>query len=193
MTKKKNMTKGERFETLEVKVAQLETAQRFIQMLLQQIGNSMQPLSNDIKELANQQRELQYKVLAIRELGGWSVESIDTLSESLQIKDFTDLSDKEDLEKNYTITDVVAEDSCVILTTTVPADQEAKGFLRSKVLVSEIGIPELRTALIGKVVGDCFDCVIGTVNHSITLLGIRKVPAPPAVEATEPPTLSVVE
>lgn len=193
MTKKKNLGKGERFELLETKVAQLETAQRFIQMLLQQIGNSIQPLSNDLKELANQQLVLQYKVLAIRELGGWSVATVDSVAESLQVKDFSDLSDKEDVEKNYTITDVVAEDSCVILTTTTPADQAAKGILRSKVLVSEVGIPDLKTALIGKAVGDCFDCAINNVNHSITLLGIRKVPAPPVVEEVEKPMLSIVE
>lgn len=193
MTKKKNLGKGERFELLETKVAQLETAQRFIQMLLQQIGNSIQPLSNDLKELANQQLVLQYKVLAIRELGGWSVATVDSVAESLQVKDFSDLSDKEDVEKNYTITDVVAEDSCVILTTTTPADQAAKGILRSKVLVSEVGIPDLKTVLIGKVVGDCFDCTINNVNHSITLLGIRKVPAPPVVEEVEKPMLSIVE
>lgn len=184
MTRRKNMTKGERFESMEKRVSQLEMAGRITQMLIQQIGNSVSPMAQDLGELATRQREYLYRTLALQELLGVDLSILNTKSIDLQVKDFNESSDKEDAERGYTVTDVVTEDSVVILTSKTPNEAEDKGYLRSKLLVSQIGFPQLKTDLVGKKVGDTVEADINGVKHMITVLGVRAVPPAP-VETKE--------
>jgi hypothetical protein len=152
-------------------------------MLIQQIGNSVSPMAKDVGELAGRQRELQYQLLAVRDLLGLKLEDVNARAEVLQVKDFNDASDKEDLEKNYTVGDEVTETSIVILTSKVDPDKGG-GILRSKLVIADIGFPELRKDLLTKKVGDEVVADINGTKHTITVLGIRNVPAPaaPAVQ-----------
>jgi hypothetical protein len=175
MTLRKNMTKGERQAALEKRVSNLEMANRVAQMLLQQIGGSVSPMARDVGELATRQREMQYRFLAIQELLTLNTDEIAKRSEALQVKDFEETSAKEDAEKGYTVADVVGEDSVVILTTKVEGGEG--GILRSKLVVKEIGFPQLRADLTGKKVGDVVEADINGTKHSITVLGVRSVPA----------------
>ena len=176
MTKKHNMSKGERFELTEKKVQNLEMSQRVAQMLIQQIGNSVSPMARDVGELAGRQRELQYRLLAVQELLGLKLEDINARAETLQVKDFNETSDKEDAEKGYTVAEVVTEDSIVILTS--KTDDGTGGILRSKLVVKDIGFPDLRADLLGKKVSDTLTADVNGVTHNLTILGIRNVPAP---------------
>lgn len=176
MTKRKNMTKGERFELVEKKVSNLEMTQRVHGMMVQQIGNAVSPMAQDVGELAGRQRELQYRLLAAQELLGLKLEDLNKRAEELQVRDFNDTSDKEDVELGYTVTDVVGEDSVVILTSTV-ADSPEKSILRSKLVFRDIGFPDLRKDLLGKKVGDVLTADVNGTKHAVTLLGIRTVPA----------------
>jgi hypothetical protein len=179
MTKKHGLTKGERFEQMEKRVKNLEMGVRVMQMVTQQLGNSVNPIQKDLAELASRQRDLQYRILAMQELSGVTIDAINARAEELQVKDFNGSSDKEDVEKGYTVADVVTDESLVILTTTAP---DNKGFLRSKLLVKEIGFPKMREDLVGKTVGDTFTADINGVNHEVTVLGVRTVPPAPAEE-----------
>lgn len=174
MTKRNNMTKVERAAALEKRVENLEMASRVSQMLLQQIGGSVSPMARDVGELSGRQRELQYRVLAIQELLTVNSDDIAKRSEQLQVKDFDETSAKEDVEKGYTVADVVAEDSVVIFTSKVNGEG---GVLRSKLVVQEIGFPQLRADLLGKTAGEIVDADINGTTHQITLLGIRTAPA----------------
>lgn len=176
MTKRHGLTRGDRFDALERQVKDMEMAVRVSQMLLQQISNSIQPLSRDVGELANRQREVQYKVLAVQNLLSLEADKINEKAGDLQLKDFEEASAKEDLEKGYLEASLVAEDSVVILTSTAAAAPE-KSILRSKLLISEIGFPQLKADLVGKKVGDKVSADIGGVKHEITLLAIRATPA----------------
>jgi hypothetical protein len=178
------MTKGERQAQLEKRVANLEMANRVSQMLIQQIGNSVSPMARDVGELASRQRELQYRALAIQELLKLNADEITKRSEELQVKDFQEASDKEDQEKNYTVADTVTDDGVVIVTSKV-ADKPEGGILRSKLIVNEIGFPQLRADLVGKKVGDTVQADINGVKHEITVLGARSVPAKPQEAATD--------
>lgn len=184
MTKRKNMTKGERQAVLEKRISNLEMANRVSQMLLQQIGGSVSPMAKDVGELVGRQRDLQYRVLALQELLALKSDDIVKRAEELQIKDFEETSDKEDKENGYTVTDCVTENSVVILTSKV-GDQG--GILRSKLVFSEIGFPKLREDLLGKKVGDIVEADINGAKHVITILGIREVPSEQktSTEATE--------
>lgn len=184
MTKRKNMSAAQRQQTVEKKVEQLEMATRLSQMLTQQIGNSTNQLGRDLSELATRQRDNQYQFLALRELLDVNVDDLNKRAEELQIKDFEEASDKEDLERSYTTTDVVADDSVVIITSKVEDDAE-KGILRSKLVVSELGFPQLVEDLTGKKVGDVVEADINGTTHKITLLGIRQKPEQEEVATTQ--------
>lgn len=185
MSKGRQLTKGQRFELLEKKVQQLEMTTRVSQMMLQQIGNTISPMQGDLGEFIARQRELQYRVLAVQELANLSLSDIEAKSLELQVRDFNEASDKEDTEKGYTETDVVAEDSAIIVTTTTPDEEADKGILRSKLLYSDISLPALAESLLGTKVGDVVDADINGVKHRVEVLGIRKVPEPQPEEGTE--------
>lgn len=174
MTLRKNKTKGERFQQTEKGVEQLQMATRVSQMLIQQMGQSVQSMSKDMNELTARQRELQYKVLAIQELLNLSADDVTLRAEALQIKDFEEASAKEDLAQGVTDVDTVSEDSIVVLTSKLEA---GGGILRTRLNVAEIGFPQLKQDLLGKKVGDVLDADINGTKHSITLLGIKKLPA----------------
>jgi len=182
MTLRKNMTKGERQAQLERRVANLEMSTRVAQMLIQQIANNVSPMAKDLGELAGRQREMQYRILAAQELLALNADVLNKKAEELQIRDFSEASDKEDMEKGYTPQDEVKEDGIVIFTSKTPDETEEKGFLRSKLLVSEIGLPDLKAAFIGKKVGESFEADVNGVKHTITVLGSRAVPAPEPTE-----------
>lgn len=183
MTKRHNMTKGERQEALEKRVASLEMAVRVSQMLLQQMGGSLQPLSRDLGELANRQRDLQYKVLAFQALTNLDAEAVNAKAEELNLKDFEEASAKEDAEKGYTSAEVIAEDSIVILSSV--AEKAEKSILRSKLMVEEIGFPQLKADLLGKKRGDKISADVSGVQHEITILDIKTAPAKLEVVSSE--------
>lgn len=186
MTLKHNKTKGERFEELEKRVANVEMAGRVTQMLLQQIGQSVSPMARDVGELAGRQREIQYRLLAIQELLSLNLDTINARSEELQAKDFEETSAKEDADKGYTVGDVITDESIVIFTSKTPDEAEDKGILRSKLLVKDIGFPALREDLIGKKVGDTIETDVNGVKHAITILGVRTTPVVASAPANEP-------
>lgn len=173
MTLKGNKTKGQRALETESGLKQLQMATRVSQMLVQQMGQSIQSMSKDMNELTARQRELQYKVLAIQELTGVNADAVTAHAESLQIKDFAEASAKEDAAAGATDAESVTEDSVVVLTTKVEA---GGGILRTRLNVAEVGFPQLKQDLLGKKVGDTFTADVNGTSHSITILGIKKLP-----------------
>ena len=172
---KHGVTKMDRIEALEKQVKNMEVALRVSQMLIQQMGGSLQPLSRDLGELANRQRELQYKSLAMQKLLELDAAKINVKAEELQLLDFEEASAKEDAEKGLSEAEVIAEDSVVVLTSV--SSQAEKSILRSKLMISEIGFPQLKADLLGKKVGDKVSADIGGIQHEITILAIKSLPA----------------
>lgn len=174
MTKRKNMTAGQRQAAMEKQVEQLTMATRIFQQLMQQTGQNVSAMQKDVSELANRQRELQYRFLAYQELASVSAEDINKKAEELQIKDFEDFSAKDDEEKGLTVADEIVEDSIIIFTTEA---EDNKGYLRSKQSLSDLAFPQMREDLLGKKVGDSIEVDVNGVNHKLTVLGIRSKPA----------------
>jgi len=180
MTKgRQQLSKGQRFEAMEKTVKQLQMSVQINQMLLKQVGNTVSPMQDDLGEFISRQRELQYRVLAVQELSNLDIDIIDAKSRELQIKDFEETSDKEDVEKGYIAADVIAEDSIITLTSTTPEeDGDDRGILRSKMIYEDFQLPELKEALLGAKVGDLVDADVNGVKHKIEVLKIGTVPAP---------------
>lgn len=162
---------------LDKRVENIEMSSRITQMLIKQIGNSMNQISANVRELANRQRDLQYRLLAVQDLTGLETDKINALAEEKQVKDFTDASDKENEEKGYTAGDVVDEDSVVVFTT--KTENADRSILRSKLALSEIALPDFREALLEKKVGHTFEAQLQGVSHEVTLLEVWQKPEKP--------------
>lgn len=177
-------TKGEKFDALTKRVEQLEMSTRFSQMMLQQMGNSVQPMQQDMSEIANRQRDLQYRLLAYQELTNITREQVDIKTKELQLVDFEELNAKDDTEQGYLTseTGVVGDDSVIVITSTTPENDIDAGILRSKMVLSQVNNPELREALIGKKTGETTEFDLSGIKHQATILDVKTVPA---VEETE--------
>lgn len=174
-------SKGEKFEALSKQVNQMSMAMNVSQMMITRQGQNQQQLQQDFQEIANRQREIQYRILALAELCNVEETKLNGLVNEKQIKDYNDLSDKEDQEKGYTLADEVSENSVVILTSKTPELEEDRGILRSKLVWSEIGFPDLKEGLLGKKVGDKAEAMVNGTLHVCEIIGIRNMPEPEEV------------
>ena len=182
MTKRKGMTKAEAFKALETRVEHIEVATRVSQSLLQRFGQSFSGMETDITQLANSQREIQYKLLAITKMLEVDDNLLTAKVEELQIVDFEEASAKEDTEKLLTVIDVADEHSIIVFTS--KAADEGKDILRSKVDLDSLNHPDFLENVVGKTVGDSFPTDINGVQHEITLLEIKAKPLEEKKEAT---------
>lgn len=168
-------SRGERFKALEQQVKNLETSVRIMQMMQQQMGQSLMPLQQDMASFAAQFQTIQYTILAFQELLGIDISKLNEIYQRLRLTDYMEASDKEDLEKNYKHKDMVDTDQdVVILTSTTPDEVKDKGIFRSKMVVAELG-PDLSVALVGKKIGDTVDYNIGDVRHVLKILAVKEV------------------
>ena len=161
---------------LEQQVKNLETSLRIMQMMQQQMGQSLMPLQRDMSSLAAQLQTTQYTSLALQELLNVDSVQLNEIYQKLRLADYMEASDKEDAENKYTHKNTVDTDKdIVILTSSTPDEEKDKGIFRSKMVVAELG-PDLSAALIGKQIGDTVDHNIGDIKHVLKILAIREVP-----------------
>ena len=169
-------SKGEKFDALNKQVNQMSMAMNVSQMMISRQGQNQQQLQQDLQEIANRQREIQYRILALAELCSVDETKLNELVTEKQLIDYNELSDKEDQEKGYTLADEVTENSVVIITSKTPELEEDKGILRSKLTWSEIGFPDLKEGLLGKKVGDKTEAMVNGTLHVCEVVGIRNMP-----------------
>lgn len=187
--KGQSLSRGEKFENLEAKVKNLEASIRIMQMMQQQMGQSLMPMQQDVAGMATQLQTSSYTNLAIQELLGVDSTKLDEVYQKLRLADYNEVSEKEDLENGYGTLEIVeTEQNIVILTSHTPDEEKDKGIFRTKMVVAELG-PDLSALLIGKKVGDTFDHDLQGIKHVFELIAIRSVPAPVAeqVAVTESP------
>jgi sporulation protein YlmC with PRC-barrel domain len=175
-------SKGERFEALEQQVEQLAQAVRISQMLIQQFMQSNRSMQSDLGRTVGVMNDLQYRLLAYQEVSGVDIEALKAKADELRLKDYNEASDKEDAEKGLIPVDTVESvNDYVVISSTTPGEAQDKGIFRSKFRISESGIAELMTGLIGKKVGETLEVKLADLNHVVEVLAIRKDPAPLAV------------
>jgi sporulation protein YlmC with PRC-barrel domain len=175
-------SKGERFEALEQQVEQLAQAVRISQMLIQQFMQSNRSMQSDLGRTVGVMNDLQYRLLAYQEVSGVDIEALKAKADELRLKDYNEASDKEDAEQGLIPADTVESvNDYVVISSTTPGEAQDKGIFRSKFRISESGIAELMTGLIGKKVGETLEVKLADLNHIVEVLAIRKDPAPLAV------------
>jgi hypothetical protein len=181
----KAKTGKDRMRELETELQNTAMATRISQMMLKQVLEQFQNLRQDIDNTMGILNDFQYRTQAMMSIGNFDLDLLDKKAEELKLKDYMDASDKEDLDKGYSLNDsgLVNENSIVIITSITNGDNN-RGIFRSKFPVSECFTETLKASLLGSKVGDSFEEIINGDVHNITVLGIRQA-QPKQVEETE--------
>lgn len=168
----------DKFRDVYAKLQNSEMANRITQMMVQRLLENGKKMDQDLGRALHLVQELQYKFLAVQQATGLKVEDLNKIANDLRLKDFEEASAKTDAAEGFTVVDTVEEDSTVILTSTT-AETDA-GIFRSRIKLTDTGVPELIQAFMGKTVGTKADVPLNGVVHTVELLGVRK---PAAVAA----------
>jgi hypothetical protein len=166
----------DRIDELEKLVGNLQIAVNLSQALLKKVSPAQIRLDKDVSNIMGVINDLQYRTLAMVQSGVFVREELNSIADSLKLKDFNDASDKEDADSGFTTGHITNPDSIVIITSTSMGDNNDSGIFRSKLAIKDAVLPELKEKLVGLVVGDHIVAKINGVDHDIELLGIRERP-----------------
>lgn len=176
-------SKKKQLRELKTELANIQMAGRISQMMIQQMMNNNKTMAEDLGRALGLINELQYKLLAIQRVSNLNVDNLSMVADELRIKDFNEASDTEDQRDGFTVATSVSPDSTIILTSET---ESGKGIFRSRIKLSDCGVPSLITELAGKSVGDKVVVKLNEQDHTVELLGVRNPrPADVAVEPTQ--------
>lgn len=167
-------SKKEQVRNLETELKNIQMASRISQMMTQQLMQSVKQMSDDLGSALNQLYELQYKYTAVVKLLALDSEQLNKLGNEQRLLDFNDASGKQDIKDNLVPADEVGTDSTVTVTST--SRDEAgndRGIFRSRIKLSECGVPDLIAGLAGKKVGEKVQVKLNGFDHEVELLSIR--------------------
>lgn len=171
---------SQRITSLDKELKNLQMAGRLSQMMVQQVVQNLQTMSKDLGKAFGTINELQYKLMAMQSVGNFDMEAMAKKANELRLNDFNEASDAEDVAGSFTVGETVQDDSTIVITsTTAGADA---GLFRSRIKLSECGVPALMQGLTGQPVGTKVKCQLNNVEHEVELLAIRN-PPPAPVEA----------
>lgn len=182
------LNKTEMILSMDKELKNAQMANRVTQMMVQQLMKQTQEMAKDLGKAFGTINEMQYKVLAMQSVGNFDMVALAKKAEELRLNDFIEASDAEDKAGNFTIGDVVKDDSTVIITSTTAG--EDAGIFRSRLKLSECGVPALIQGLTGASIGAKVECKLNGVDHVVELLAIRN--PPPAVVVETPAEMAVV-
>jgi len=171
------LNKTETVLSMDKELKNLQMAGRVSQMMTQRLMQNMQNLGQDLGKAFKVITELQYKILAMQSVGGFDAAAMTAKADELRLNDFMEAAAAEDKAGNFTVGDVVQEDSTVIITSTTAAGE---GIFRSRIKLADCGVPALIRDLAGQAIGTKVTCQLNGEDHVVELLGIRN--PPPAVE-----------
>lgn len=183
------LNKAEQIQELAKQAENVSMAGRVTQMMVQQLLQQVQTLGKDLGKAFGTINEMQYKVLAMQQIGNFDMAAMATKADELRLKDFIEASDAEDLAGQFTHGDVVQPDSTVIITSST-AGTDA-GIFRSRIRLADCGVPALIQGLLGQGPGAKVACQLNGAEHVIELLAIRN--PPPAVPVDDVAAASLSE
>lgn len=181
-------SKKDQLRNLETEIKNMQMASRISQMMTQQLMQSVKGMSEDLGNALNQLFELQYKYTALQKHFNVDPETLNKIGNEQRLIDFDDASAKQDVKDGLLPADVVETDSTITITS-VAKDEDGndRGIFRSRLKLSESGVPDLITALTGKKAGDKVEVKLNGHTHLVELLSIRK----PAESSNEEVTVAV--
>ena len=167
-------SKPDRLSELERMTSNLQMATQVTQQLLKQILGQLELVKGDNTNTINLANDLQYRTLAMIEVGNFSKSELEKEAERLKLIDYNSASDKEDKEKGYVNDDIVKEDSIVIISSTTDSQTDT-GIFRSKFPVASCPFEQLKKDLVGKKWGDRFQADLKGTMHTIEIVGVKKI------------------
>jgi len=174
------LNKTEMIVSMDKELKNMQMAGRVSQMMTQQLMQNLQNMGQDLGKAFKIINELQYKILAMQSIGSFDAAALVVKADELRLNDFIEASDTEDKTGNFTIGDVVQDDSTVIITSVAGTNE---GIFRSRIKLAECGVPALIRDLAGKPLGTKVTCQLNGAEHEVELLGVRN--PPPAVEVVD--------
>lgn len=177
------LNKTEMIISMDKELKNLQMAGRVTQMMVQQMLQQVQTMSQDLGKAFGTINEMQYKILAMQSVGNFDMTAMAKKAEELRLNDFIEASDTEDKTGNFTIGDKVQDDSTVVITSTTSGTDA--GIFRSRIKLAECGVPALIKGFTGQSVGTKVPCQLNGAEHVVELLAIRN--PPPAVVVEEVP------
>lgn len=168
--------------------AELENLQmsvRVSQMMIQQLMQNVKNMGDDLGNAFNQLFELQYKYNAIQKHLNLDSATLARIANEQRLEDFNEASLKADLKEDLDRVDVVDADSTITITSTATDESgQDRGIFRSRLKLSESGVPDLITKITGKRIGEKVTVALNGIDHEIELLSIRspKVTTTPTQE-----------
>lgn len=180
-------SKNEAMNELKAEFANLQMAGRVSQMMVQQLMQSLKNVSEDLSASINQLYELQYKYNALSKHLNVDEKAVANIANAQRLLDFNEAAAKQDIQDNLGAADVVSAESTIVITSTA-ADE--KGIFRSRLKLSESGVPDLIKGLEGKRVGDKITVTLNNVLHEVELLDIKN---PQYVAEEAAPTTETIQ
>jgi hypothetical protein len=171
----KGKSSKDEIRELKIALSNAEMGTRVSQMMLKQVLEQFQGLRRDMDNTMGIINDIQYRTIAMLDVGGIDKNALETKAEELKLVDYNRASDQEDINKGYELDSdgIINEKSVVIITSTTDGNND-KGIFRSKFNMSECSTESLRNKFLGSKVGDIFSEEINGENHTITVLGLRK-------------------
>lgn len=170
-------------QQLETEMQNAQMASRINQMMTQQLMQNLKAMSEDLNVALTQLYELQYKYTALQKHLNVNSADLEKIANDLRLKDFDEASDKADIKDQLESADIVGDDSTVTITSTATdAQGSERGIFRSRIKLSESGVPDLIKELTGKKVGDKVKVKLNELDHEVELLSIRN---PKVVEVAQ--------
>ena len=187
--------KKEAQQKVQTEMANLQMAGRISQMMTQQLMQSVKGMTEDLNALVQQVYEVQYKLDAIEKNLNLDPKAIAAIANVQRLVDFNEASARADVKDNLILAEEVGADSTVVLRSTALDDKgQDRGIFRSRIKLSESGVPDLIKSLQGKKAGDSVIVLLNGLEHTVELLDIRDpVPQIPAVVPEIMPDAEVVQ
>jgi len=176
-------SKKEQQRKTDTELQNLQMSIRISQMMIQQLMQNIKSIGEDLGNAINQLYDLQYKYAALQKYLNLDVEALDKIVNEQRLKDFEEAAAKADVRENLETADIVTEDSTIIITSVAKDDVgQDKGIFRSRIKLSESGVPDLIKQLIDKKVGEKITVTLNGLQHEVELLSIKK---PKVVDQTQ--------
>jgi hypothetical protein len=173
----KNAKKKVQLKDVQDLLQNLQMAIRMMQFTMGRLSDAVIKLDRDMGQAMGVLNDLQYRTLAMMELGQFDKERLEKTADDLKRKDFEQASAQEDQKKNYIPAESVANAECDVILTSFCQTDAAKSIFRSRISLGDITDPKLQEKFLGLKVGDVTTMTLLGVEHAVEILGVR-VPAP---------------
>ena len=171
-------SKKDQLSSLKTELANLQMAGRVSQMMVQQLMQNLKSMSDDLGSALNQLYEVQYKYNALEKHLNLDKEALTKIANEQRLVDFNEASVKADVRENLVASDTIESESTITITSVAKDEQgNDRGIFRSRLKLSDSGVPDLITGLAGKKAGDKVNVKLNGIDHEVEVLQVRN-PAP---------------